>query len=104
MSTPDGQTGTPAPATEYGVRWTRSPGHKPTVIPSTDAHAAAQRARRVRAQQRVFGNIADAIAVYRVAGGEWTILLPTYADALIEDFQKRLREQPEHAPDDQPNP
>lgn len=103
MSTPDGQTGTPAPATEYGVRW-RSPGRESAVIPSSSAHAAAQHARRIRSQQRVFGDVADATAVYRVPGGEWTILLPAYAAALIEDFQKWLREQPAGKPDDQSNP
>ncbi|WP_326635094.1 hypothetical protein OG884_20145 [Streptosporangium sp. NBC_01755] len=88
MSAPDGQADAheqapAAPGIKYGVRWTPGPGQHPTVIPSISPDEAESLAHRVGVLQQVSGNVDDAVAVYRVPGEEWTVLLPPHASRLI---------------------
>lgn len=100
MSTPDGQADAPEPAIEHGVLWTPGPDQPPTVIPAIGADAAENLACRVGTLQQVFGNIDDAIAVYRVPGGDWAVLLPPHASRLIQEVLDRVRRQPDGLPDE----
>jgi hypothetical protein len=86
------------PSIKYGVRWTPGPGRDAIVVPSRCAVTADHQARRMRALQRVFGNKDDATAVYQVAGEPWMILLPTYADKLLQELQDWLQDQPDGEP------